>query len=38
VDELVAIILAERCRLEHRSEIAARILQTFSKPYMKKEV
>ena len=38
IDELVAIITAERCRLKRRSEIAARILQTFSKPYMKKEV
>src|SRR5215813_167669 len=31
IDELVAIITAERCRLKRRSEIAARILQTFSK-------
>ncbi len=31
VDELVAIITAERCRTARRSEIAARILQTFSK-------
>lgn len=30
IDELVAIITAERCRLERRREIAARILQTFS--------
>ncbi len=31
-DELAAIIAAERCRLKRRSEIAERILQTFSKP------
>jgi guanylate kinase len=31
VDELVAIIKAERCRTARRREIAARILQTFSK-------
>jgi guanylate kinase len=31
IDELVAIITAERCRLVRRREIAARILQTFSK-------
>jgi guanylate kinase len=31
VDELAAIITAERCRLIRRSEIAARILGTFSK-------
>src|SRR5262245_22768538 len=31
IDELVAIITAERCRLERRREISARILQTFNK-------
>lgn len=31
IDEIVAIIAAERCRLARRSEIAARILQTFNK-------
>jgi guanylate kinase len=31
IDELVAIIKAERCREERRREIAARILQTFNK-------
>ena len=31
IDELVAILTAERCRLERRREIAARILQTFNK-------
>ncbi|MGH9937190.1 MAG: guanylate kinase, partial [Blastocatellia bacterium] len=31
IDELVAIITAERCRLKRRSEIIARILKTFSK-------
>jgi guanylate kinase len=31
VDELVAIITAERCRMARRREIAAGILQTFSK-------
>jgi guanylate kinase len=31
IDELVAIIAAERCRLPRRREIAARILQTFNK-------
>ena len=33
IDELLAIITAERCRLERRGSIAARILQTFSKPF-----
>ena len=33
IDELLAIITAERCRLERRGAIAARILQTFSKPF-----
>lgn len=32
IEELAAIITAERCRLKRRSEIAARILQTFNKP------
>jgi guanylate kinase len=31
IDELVAIITAERCRRARRREIAARVLQTFSK-------
>jgi len=31
IDELIAIITAERCRLKRRSEIIARILKTFSK-------
>lgn len=31
VDELVAIITAERCRTSRRNEIAARILKTFNK-------
>ncbi|HEY7183602.1 MAG TPA: guanylate kinase, partial [Blastocatellia bacterium] len=31
IDELVAIIAAERCRLPRRREVAARILQTFNK-------
>src|SRR5262245_37819652 len=31
IDELVAIITAERCRTARRREIAARILQTFNK-------
>src|SRR5262245_38371258 len=31
IDELVAILTAERCRLERRREIAARVLQTFNK-------
>jgi len=31
IDELVAIIAAERCRTARRLEIAARILQTFNK-------
>jgi guanylate kinase len=31
IDELVAIITAERCRTASRREIAARILQTFDK-------
>jgi len=31
IDELVAIITAERCRLKRRSEISDRILRTFSK-------
>jgi len=30
-DELAAIITAERCRLNRRSEIATRILRTFNK-------
>jgi guanylate kinase len=33
IDELLAIITAERCRLERRGAIAARILRTFSKPF-----
>jgi guanylate kinase len=31
IDELVAIIRAERCRLKRRNEIALRIVETFSK-------
>lgn len=31
IDELVAIITAERCRMTRRREIAARILRTFNK-------
>jgi len=31
IDELVAIITAERCRTTRRLEVAARILQTFNK-------
>ena len=31
IDELVAIITAERCRTSRRREIAARILQTFNR-------
>jgi guanylate kinase len=31
IDELVAIIMAERCRTARRREIAERILQTFNK-------
>ncbi|HKQ79080.1 MAG TPA: guanylate kinase [Blastocatellia bacterium] len=38
IDELAAIIMAERCRLKRRNVIAARILQTFNQPYIKKEV
>ena len=35
IDELLAIVTAERCRLERRAAIAERILQTFSKPFGK---
>jgi guanylate kinase len=31
IDDLAAIITAERCRVRHRREIAERILQTFNK-------